>query len=51
MDIQVKFGFRYYIFHSENDVNKAEKLFLKTLENETFENDLEDNNIDFEYAI
>lgn len=52
MDIIIKFGYRTYVFHSKQDVNKATSIYAHNIGNQdSFENELEQNNIDFEYEI
>ena len=50
MEITVKFGYRHYIFHSRKDESKARELWAHNFgSQDDFENELEENNIDFEY--
>lgn len=50
MDIIVKFGYRTYVFHKQEDVTNATSIYAhNTSDLNSFENELEDNDINFEY--
>jgi len=51
MDIIVKYGSRSYIFHSQNDVSKADGIYLEALGQLNFEQLLEDVGIEYDLEL
>lgn len=52
MDIIVNFGYRSYVFHSQENLTKATSIYAHCMGTmDDFENELEKANIDFEYNI
>jgi len=50
MDILRKFGYRHYIFHSQQDAQRAAVVYKSHTNNlDNFEDELEELHIDFEY--
>jgi hypothetical protein len=51
MEIIRRFGYRWYIFYSEQDESKAQEIWAKPLNQDEFESELENEGIDFCYEL
>ena len=49
MEIVHKFGFRWYIFYSNQDLFKAQEIWTRPISQDEFESELEKEGIDFCY--
>ena len=52
MEIIHKFGYRWYIFYSNSDINKATSIYAHCVgSQDDFEKELEENGIEFLYDL